>query len=300
LRTFSYDSPSILMAEIVIEGGGRCRTETKFISWAPTEDPEFVDDPRAIKPEVAAPPFITPLEYGEERKRLPESAFMKRIWAKPRWCILSRPEEFKKARFRDLDHCAQFITSANVNSHARWNQYPWFSTTPECGEESIASQEEFDDNTIRHLERWVLFRSGQFVHNLALDEMPALSGRTHVLEILNTTTALFEFIGRMADRKIFSGRAAISFEFHKVEGRQLTWPKDASHRDDFVDWHSSWCQDESFTVDNPYSAADLIDRRRELALEAALEIYSQFGWTNPPVEQLRKMQQEKFGSPVHL
>lgn len=130
--------------------------------------------------------------------------------------------------------------------------------------------------------------------------MPVLSGRTHVLEILNTTTAAFEFIGRMADRKIFSGRLAIAFQFHKVEGQQLTWPKDVSQLDDFVDRHSSWCQDESFTIDNPYSDSDLIGRRRELALDAALKIYSKFGWTDPPVEELRKMQQEKFGSPIHL
>jgi TIR domain len=300
-RTFPFESACILMAEILVEGGGKKRTDTKFISWKPGEDPEFVDDPRAEKPDRSSSfTFVAPIQYSEQRKNLPESAIIKKIWKLPRWCICSRPEEFRRARFRDLNHCAQFVASASVRSGTQWSPYPWVQTSEETGAESIASEVELEDNLIKHLERWVIFRSGQFVHNLALDDMAALSGKTHVLEILSTTTALFEFIGRMADRKIVSGRTAISFEFHKVEGRQLTWPKDALQTDDFVDRRSSWCQEEAFTIDDLYSSADLVDRRRELALEAALGIYSRFGWNDPPVEELRKMQQEKFGSPIHL
>jgi hypothetical protein len=297
----SFTSAITLMAEIMIETETGSRVEVRFIKWTPGEDPEFVDDPRIVTREtLTMPTFITPMEYGEQRIALPESAVIKKIWARPRWCIWSRPEEFKKARFRDLDHCAQFVASASVNSRARWTQYPWAATTPDHGKESIASEVELDDGSIKHLERWVLFRSGQFVHNLALDEMPAISGRTHVLEILNTTTALFEFIGRMADGRIISGRTGISFEFHNVEGRQLTWPKDPSQQDDFVDRRSSWCQEGAFNIDNPYSSADLIKRRRDLAMEVALMIYSKFGWNDPPLEELRKAQQEKFGPPIHL
>jgi hypothetical protein len=31
---------------------------------------------------------------------------------------------------------------------------------------------------VKHFERWVLFQSGQFVHNMALDEIPRL-GESH-------------------------------------------------------------------------------------------------------------------------
>lgn len=298
-RTFAFELPCILMAEILIEGGGKRRIETRFLSWKPGEDPEFIDDPRSVRAAESSLPFVTRSEYRQQRKDLPPSSLMKKIWARPHWCIWSRPEEFRRARFRDLAHCAQFVASASVRSKTQWSPYPWVRALEE-NDESIASENEQEDNLIKHLERWVLFRSGQFVHNLALDDMPALSSKTHALEILNTTTALFEFIGRMADSKIISGRAAISFVFHKVEGRQLTWPKDVSKRDDFVDGRSCWCQEETFTVDNPYSSGDLIDRRRELALEAALQIYSLFGWSDPPVEELRKEQNAKFGPPAHL
>ena len=298
-RSFPYESQVILLIELRIEGGGRNRSETKFISWTPGQDPEFIDDPRAKPREAQPSPFITPQEYVEQRKRLPDSEIMMKIWAKPRWCIWSRPEHFRKARFRDLDHCAQFVANASVHSSARWTQYPWFSSTLEYGDESITGEIELDDSEIKHLERWVLFRSGQFVHNVALDEMPVLSGRTHVLEILNMVTAVYEFIGRMADQKLISDRTSIAFEFQRVEGRQLTWPQDASQRSDVVD-RNSWCQDESFGIDIPSSARDLINGRRELALEASLRIYSRFGWTDPPREELQKLQLSKFGHPRHV
>jgi hypothetical protein len=300
-HTFPFESPCILMAEILIEGGGKRRTEIKFISWAPGEDPQLVDDPRAEKAETPKPAiFIAPIQYSEQRKTLPESTIIKKIWKQPRWCICSRPEEFRKARFRDLDQCAQFVASASVRSKARWTQYPWLATTPEYGDEFIASEVDLDDSSISHLERWVLFRSGQFLHNLALDHMPALSGRTHVLEILGATTALFEFIGRMADSKIISDRTESRLSFTTWEGRQLTWPKDASQMDDFIDRRRCWCQVESFTIETAYSLTDLIERRRDLALDAALRIYSKFGWNDPPLEELQKAQQEQFGPPIHL
>lgn len=300
-RTFAFESAVILLAEILIEGGGKTRTETKFISWNPGEDPELIDDPKRLvhSPQTARSTTL-PAAYGEQRKSLPETEIIRKILERPRWLILSCPEEFKRARFRDLDHCAEFIASANVRSRGQWTQYPWFPKPPARGEEWVAGEVELDDSAIRHWERWVLFRSGQFVHNLALDEMPVLSGRTHVLEILNTATALFEFIGRMADQKIISGRTLISLEFHKVEGHQLTWPQDAFQINDLVDRRSSWCQDESFTVEQAHSSADLVDHRRELALEASLKIYSGFGWTDPPTAELRNMQQERFGPPIHF
>lgn len=52
-RTFPFESASVLMADILIEGGGKSRTETMFIGWKPSEDPEFVDDPRIAKVELS-------------------------------------------------------------------------------------------------------------------------------------------------------------------------------------------------------------------------------------------------------
>jgi hypothetical protein len=185
-----------------------------------------------------------------------------------------------------------------VRSHARWSQYPWYSSTPEQGDESIAYGIEITEGSINHFERWYLFRSGQFVHHLALDQIPQLGDRTHVLEILDITTAVFEFVGRMADRSIFTEPVAITFELNKIAGRQLTWPQDILRMSDRVA-DSAWCQEESITIDGSYDARAMIDERRSLALDAALQIYSRFGWNDPPKDELQEAQQKRFGPPIH-
>lgn len=240
---------------------------------------------------------VTPQEYWEQRKKLPDSELVQKIRQLPRWCIWSRPEEFRKARFRNLDHCAQFVASACVRSNARWSQYPWF-TIPEHGNESIANGIEIADGSVKHLERWVLFQSGQFVHNMALDQIPQLGERIHILEILDTTTAVFEFVGRMADHKIFADRVAIAFELKNVAGRQLTWPQDILRMSDRVN-DNAWCQDETVGVDSYYDSNAMIEDRRKLALGVALQIYSRFGWNDPPKKELEEAQQRRFGPSIH-
>jgi hypothetical protein len=195
-----------------------------------------------------------------------------------------------------VDNCTHFVASESVRSHARWSQYPWFSTTPEQGRESIASGIEIAENSITHLERWLLFQSGQFVHHMAFDDIPQLGERIHVLEILDMTTALFEFVGRMAERDIFTGRMAIAFELKKIAGRQLTWPGQFPGDPDFVGEHA-WSQDDSFAIDKLYTTRELLDRRRILAFDAAVQIYSQFGWNDIPTEELRSLQHQRFGPP---
>lgn len=176
-------------------------------------------------------------EYCEQRKRLADTEVMAKIWGLPRWRLWSRPMEFRKARFQSLDHCEQFVAGETVRSNARWTMYPRFNTRPEHGFESIATEFDFPEFEIEHTERWVLFQSGQFVQNMAIDRIPQLGKRIHVLEILDVTTALFEFIGRMADRKILTNHVGIAVELLGVAGRQLAWREDLN-----ID---GWCQEDS-------------------------------------------------------
>ena len=60
-------------------------------------------------------------EYGEQRQRLPDTDVMTKIWSLPRWRLWSRPMEFRKAQFKNLDHCAQFVAAENVRSKAMWS-----------------------------------------------------------------------------------------------------------------------------------------------------------------------------------
>jgi hypothetical protein len=246
---------------------------------------------------VPTPGVNASAEYWAQRKRLPVEPLVKTIWQLPHCRIWSRPETFKKARFRNLDGCAQFVGNASVRSRARWSQYPWFSTTPEYGDESIGSGIELTEDSIKHFEQWRLFQSGQFVHYLALDQVPQLGKRTHVLEILDTTTALFEFVGRMAERKIFTEPVAITFEYKKIDGRQLTWPEDILQMSNRVS-DGAWCQDDTIVVEHAHEARAMIHERRTLALKTAVEIYAGFGWNDPPTKELETAQQQRFGQPT--
>ena len=227
-------------------------------------------------------------EYGEQRKRLPDTEVMTKIWGLPRWRLWSRPMEFRKARFKNLDHCAQFVAAENVRSKAMWEQYPWFSTPPEHGFESVAAEVDLTDSGVVHTERWVLFQSGQFVHNRALDRFVQLGNRTHVLEILDVVTAFFEFTARMADRKIFTNHVGITVELLGVAGRELTWPGEPA-----ID---GWSQEDMVGIDQTYTAEELRAGRRTLALETALAVYAAFGWNDPPKEKLAALQRQRFGA----
>lgn len=260
-------------------------------------------EPQAPKPEQPAPNFRPPVPvpvpfdtakvaadqqmYWEQRKRLADTEVMTKIWSLPRWKLWGRPMEFRKARFQSLDHCAQFVANASVRSVGRWTQYPWFNVPPEHGFESIASEIDFGGSSVEHTERWVLFQSGQFVHNMALDRVLQLGRGTHVLEILEVITALYEFIARMADRKVFTKHVGIAVELQGVDSRELVWPGEVN-----ID---GWCQDENIGIDTIYTEEELRAGRRTLALDTALSIYAQFGWNNPPKEKLADVQRRRFG-----
>jgi transposase len=141
-------------------------------------------------------------------------------------------------------------------------------------------------------------RNGIFVRNddhWSLEEIPQLGGRVHVLEILDTTTAAFEFASRMAEQNFLSPEAVISFDMHSVDGRPLTWPTNVFRDSDFVG-QDTWCQESEFRVARRATLIEFQARKRELALEVTLEIYSKFGWTNPPADRLAAEQHKRFGA----
>ena len=87
------------------------------------------------------------------------------------------------------------------------------------GEDWVSGEARTVECGIDHIECWALFRSGQFVHNLAFEDptvgtpvgseaVSAASARhrlrVHVLHILETVTAAFELAARMATSGVLS------------------------------------------------------------------------------------------------
>jgi hypothetical protein len=79
-----------------------------------------------------------------------------------------------------------------------------------------------------------------------------------------------------------------------VAGHALTWPANIFGDNDAVG-PACWCQDDSIEVGRLVAVEELSVAKRELALAVASEIYSKFGWYDPPVERLKNEQRRKFG-----
>ena len=240
------------------------------------------------KPEVAMSLFPPdPVEYKDQRRLLPETEIAKKIFSMPRWNIWIRPSEFKKARFQNLDHCLSFIETNQVTTNSA-KAYPWYFQAPEKGEEWIEYETETDGSY--EIQRWAMFRTGQFVHNLGL--VP--NDFQCPLPILSTVTSAIELAARMAGGGILSPQAMISFKFYKMDGVSLRrdYPIDGSPR--FVISPNSWCQAEHFCINRVLSPDELRSSKRELAIGAALEIYAKFEWNDPPVALLRQEQANRF------
>lgn len=231
-------------------------------------------------------------KYWAQRKKLPDTELMKTIWTKPRWCIWIRPKEFRKARFQSVESCKEFMLSRYVLVKG-WYPYPYFSADAlEKGDEWIGGEIQHSDNGMSRLERWALFRSAQFVHNRAIDEIQALDTKIHVHEILDTVTAAFEFLARMAERALLAPAAVIRFDLYGVDGRALTWPDGPSD----VRLQNCWSQLDAMTIEKSIVSSEAENRKRVLALEVACEIFANFGWENPPETVLREDQERRIGA----
>ena len=236
-------------------------------------------------------------EFAQQRKKLTETDLLRKIWSKSNWHIWIRPTEFKKARFQTVEQCRQFVLSSEVIV-AGWFAFPSFSTkTLELGDEWVAGEIEHSQRYLSRAERWALFRSGQFIQNRSFDEIAQLGDKIHVLEILDTTTAAFEFASRMARKGTLSPEALVAFELRRIAGRQLTWPQDVFGDIDAVP-RNCWCQDETLSIEKQVTVSELKTRKRKVALEVAVEIYAKFGWSAPPVHLLKSEQTKRFGFDV--
>ena len=92
---------------------------------------------------------------------------------------------------------------------------------------------------------------------------------------------------------ILSPAAAMTFELYAVDGRELTWPEDVLGRVDAVG--SGHCSDENVSTERVIAVDELRARRRELALDLALDTYSRFGWATRRRPASQKLN-SKFGA----
>lgn len=233
--------------------------------------------------------IIDDQRFFEQRRGLADTDVMKKIWPKAHWEISIRPTEFKDARFRNLAHCEQFMLGNAVQSR-RYADCPtvkadaivedtagaWIS-----GELDVPSR-----FPAPNLERWVLFRSGLFIYRRALVDNPHLGDNNlHFLEVIRIATQVFILASRMARDGILVPEARVCFRLHEIAGTGLYIP-------DLLGSH--WSREKQIDAGRRVAAAELLVREgRDHAMSVATEIYTKFGWTDPPLDEL-EAEQNRF------
>jgi hypothetical protein len=235
-------------------------------------------------------------EFVEQLKMLPETEILKRIRSMGRWRVWIRPTVFEKGRFQTLTQCRLFVTN---NAVRRLDvEYPVvFDERITEGDECISTELEVGP----HLESWSLFRSGQFVHNIARAEeffgTPAWpvhpqfflleKGRKylHIWRTLGIVSGIYEFAARMAARQLLDPEASISIELYGLDGRELSF-MEPKHRLD----EKYWCRTEDIRIEKILKPEELSAKASELALDVTIEIFTKFGWKNPPRSLLAQEQ----------
>jgi hypothetical protein len=138
-----------------------------------------------------------------------------------------------------------------------------------------------------------LFRSEQFVWNFAFAEeflgtevwpghpqvfVPQKGKRyMNILRTLKIVTCLYEFAARMASQQLLSPSASLSIELHEVDGRELSYMSPKPSLDG-----KYWGRTDKIQIERVIGAEELQTKAGELALDVTLEIFSKFGWQNPP------------------
>lgn len=214
--------------------------------------------------------------FFEQRRDLPQTDIIKRIWQGPHWRILIRPTDFLEHQFRDVSHVKHFIQHAAVKTK-NWD-YPFVGkATIELDEQGACVAGELDLTEAKPglLERWVLFRSGQFVHSRMIQELPGYQNELHYLQVLRLMTEVFEFAKRMASEGVLVPTSVVKVSVRKAGGLGLLVPDSF----DVGKTSALWCRSDAIDVEIAVSSDDLEKRSNDLAVNAALNIYKKFGWS---------------------
>ncbi|HXR77125.1 MAG TPA: hypothetical protein VN737_14200 [Bryobacteraceae bacterium] len=132
------------------------------------------------------------------------------------------------------------------------------------------------------LDRWILFRSGQFTYNRAVVEHAQIGNEVHYLEVIWLVTQVYQFAARMARDGALSPEALIRLQLHNVAGRGL-------YTADF--FGEFWSREKRVDAARTVHTGELLGQEgRDLAMQAALEIYAKFGWADAPEEKILEQQ----------
>lgn len=210
------------------------------------------------------------------------------------WRVNIRPTRFVARMVPSLTECWRLVEGSKVMLRG-WD-YPHVDERENAnGQDWIQSGIDWEGHG--HIELWRFYQSGQFLHHFAAIEdfhkLPGWSSEgkpeRYLLYVstLYTTSEVFEFAARLAARDVLEPKGYLSIKLGNMGGRELAgWSLDdgiprgyVSHIDE-IEFYGSYTQE------------TLMTRPAELALDAALQLFERFGWTDAPREWLAGWQRK--------
>ena len=209
------------------------------------------------------------------------SELLEKIRSGGHWRVLIRPANFEKHRIPSVEELCRLLERTSVRLRGRpfpivrSGQLPFF-------EDHITYEEEDD----RFAELWRFYQSGQFIQYFAFIEdrldcskienmpsewQPGLF--LDPLQILFRLTEIFEFATRLSFTSAADDQTRVELYVNGIKGRSL---KSASGR--LWALPGNICQDEKFSLTYDFPNIQLVASNRDLALQAAHEIFKGFGW----------------------
>lgn len=189
-------------------------------------------------------------------------------------------------------------------------QYPYVPVRNDDHQGSLPSGEFFEAwiDWQNHIEYWRAYRSHQFLHYLALREdwlsesdwekdnavRLAPGQALGTIRTVWQITEIFEFLARLGRHEFYPTGAIVSITLQNIRGRSL-WMDDP-YRMPFLDQKTTGAERIEIVREIPASkiAGDSIEN----AESVLIELFDNFGWSNPSRSTIRSQQEQLLSGKV--
>jgi len=214
------------------------------------------------------------------------------------WEVIIRPLKFKNDRIESLGECSGLVLENKVRLRG-WD-YPHISS--KYGIKSGVDWVENLTDWADHKEYWRMYRSAQFFHLFGCWEdwwgevrifwsQQSYTTPGYALSImctLYTLTEIYEFVARLAKRKVFDDFLKVSITLNGTKNRRLvTLDANRSLNDNYI------CAIESIPLSRTASVEEIIGKNNEFALDDTVSVFERFNWFNVPRKAFKE-EQDKF------
>ena len=222
------------------------------------------------------------------------SEILERIRSGGHWRVLIRPANFERERVTSVDELCHLLERTSVRFRGR--AFPVVRSDRFLALDNYITYEEEDD---RFAELWRFYQSGQFIQYFAFIEdrldpckiknLPTQWQSGLFLDPLQTLfrmTEIFELATRLTFTSASDSQTHLEVSVNNILGRKLT-----SATEKITALPADSCHEHSLLLTYDYSNIQLVANNRDLALQAAHEVFKCFGW-NPSTSLLRDFQTE--------